>query len=122
VSYTIDVGSWVVIRDKSSANDGVHGSVVSIEGETATVRTSLGYLPVPLSTLAIPVDGTDPSIRAALEKLDQSGRDLHVKFDEAVVRIAAENAKKLTGYELPDEVKALLGPILQIVEIAVAVL
>jgi hypothetical protein len=115
----IEVGAWVAIRDKSSPHDGVHGTVVSIEGDTATVRTELGYLPVSLSVLAIPVDGTDPSIRAALEKLETTGRDLHVKFDEAVVRIAAENAQKIPGLNLPPEALALLGPILEIVEIAV---
>jgi hypothetical protein len=118
-AFVIGVGSWVVVRDKTSAYDGVHGTVVAIEGETARVRRRPRLHRGPLAILRIPVDGTDPSVRAALEKLDTSGRDLHVKFDEAAVRLAAEAAQKIPGFNLPPEVIDALGPILKLVEIAV---
>jgi hypothetical protein len=121
-AFVIGVGSWVVVRDKTSVYDGVHGSVVAIEGETARMRSDLGYIEVPFAILRIPVDGTDPSVRAALEKLDTSGRDLHVKFDEAAVRLAAEAAQKIPGFNLPPEVIDAIGPILKLVELAVAAL
>lgn len=104
----IVVGTWVVVRDESSEFDGYHGRVDSIIADASPPVAQLvnddkdSHPIVPLSSLHIPADGTDPDVKEELQKLAESSDDLARQFKIAEFRI---NASKTLG--MIDQIESL---------------